>query len=96
MYKFNYVFVGKNTWYEFKDHRYHEMNDAMELRQKISTELCGEYQRLISDNNKIITSDDPNISEDDRESLEKKNKIVTPECWPAGIRADICRVEKNS
>lgn len=80
MYKFNYVYVGKNTWYEFKDHRYHEMNDAMELRQKISTELCGEYQRLISDNNKIISSDDPNISEDDRESVEKKNKVLTDIC----------------
>ena len=80
MYKFNYVYAGKNSWFEFREHRYHQINDAMTLRQKISTELCNEYQRLISDNNKIITSDDPNISEDDRESLEKKNKVLTDIC----------------
>ena len=79
MYKFNYVYAGKNSWFEFRN-RYHQNNDAMTLRQKISTELCNEYQRLISDNNKIITSDDPNISEDDRESLEKKNKVLTDIC----------------
>ena len=48
MYKFNYVYAGKNSWFEFREHRYHQINDAMTLRQKISTELCNEYQRLMA------------------------------------------------
>jgi hypothetical protein len=77
MNKFNYVYSDSAIWYEFKNHRYQNIKDkGFPLKTKISTDLCNEYQQLISDNNKIITCDDPNISEDDRENLEKKNVIL--------------------
>jgi len=81
MNKFKFVYTDNKVWYEYKNHRYSNIKDAgIPLKKKISTELCNEYQQLISDNNKIITCDDPNISEDDRESLEKKNKELTSIC----------------
>lgn len=79
MNKFNFVYSNK-IWYEFKNHRYHVINDGMTLKSKISNDLCNEYQQLMSDNNKIISCDDPDISEDDRENLEKKNTILNNIC----------------
>lgn len=81
MNKFNYIYSDNKNWYEFKNHRYFNIKDgAIPLKAKISTDLCDEYQQLISDNNKIITSNDPNISEDVREELSKKNTVLTSIC----------------
>lgn len=81
MNKFNYVYSDTGSWYEFKEHRYHNIkNFAISLKSKISTDLCDQYLLMISENNKIITCDDPDISEDDRENIEKKNVILTNIC----------------
>jgi phage/plasmid-associated DNA primase len=60
----------------FKNHLWKPMREAMELRQKISTELVNRYMRLISDYNRIGASDDPDISEEEKEEYKKKGKKV--------------------
>lgn len=57
---FKYQFVcasaKSRAWYEFKDHRWHEIDDGITLRKKISNELVDEYCKLISTYNDKITS----------------------------------------
>lgn len=72
-YEFKY---SCGEWYIFKNHLWQPMKEAMELRQKISTELVNKYMRLISDYNRIGASDDPDISEEEKEEYKKKGKKV--------------------
>ena len=78
MYKFEFVCSSpKNkVWYQFKNHKYQEIDDGIALRQKISTELCMEYIYLISNYNKNLSSDD-DICEEDKEAIKKKCKTLT-------------------
>ena len=48
MYKYEYICASiKNTaWYEFKNHRWHELDKGLNLRKKISVELAMEYMKL--------------------------------------------------
>jgi P4 family phage/plasmid primase-like protien len=71
MYKYEFKYSGRN-WYMFKNHLWTECNDGMELRQKISTELVNKYMKLISDYNKIASSDNTNITEEEKESFKTK------------------------
>ena len=38
----------KNTWYQFKNHRWNEIDDAIELRKKLSDEVVNKYEKLNS------------------------------------------------
>jgi P4 family phage/plasmid primase-like protien len=71
MYKYNFVY-SNNTWYMFRNHRWEEVNDAIYLRQKISTELCDKYRNIIIKYNKIISTTE--IEEEEKEKLVKKLK----------------------
>jgi P4 family phage/plasmid primase-like protien len=79
MYKYEYKFTG-SEWYMFRNHLWHKENDGMYLRQKISTDLLEKYILLMSDYNKICSSTDQNITEDDREEYKTKNKEITKIC----------------
>ena len=49
MYKYNYICVShKNkSFYEFKNHRWHVLDNAHSLRSRISNELINEYGKVI-------------------------------------------------
>ncbi len=70
-YEFKY---SNNEWYMFMNHLWHPMKEATELRQKISTELVVKYMTLISDFNLKAVSDDPEVSEEEKEEYKKKAK----------------------
>ena len=48
MYKHQFVCasIAKNKWYEFKDHRWQEMDKGLYLRKKISTDIAYEFKKL--------------------------------------------------
>jgi P4 family phage/plasmid primase-like protien len=70
IYKHEFKYSG-GRWYMFRNHLWMETSDGIELRQKISTELVSKYQRLISDLNKLASSEDPEITEEDKEEAKK-------------------------
>lgn len=83
MYKDQFVCVSakNNAWYEFKDHRWHEMDGGMGLRAKISTTMVDEYCRIISNyNEKAIAEegdeDDENIEQMKEKFLKKAQKFT--------------------
>lgn len=45
MFKYQYVCtsVKHNTWYEFRNHRWHEIEAGIELKKKLSNEVLNEY-----------------------------------------------------
>lgn len=49
MYKYQYVCAGikNNLWYQFKGHRWVEIENGMNLKQKISTKLAAKYRLLL-------------------------------------------------
>ena len=49
MYRYDYVCssIKHKTWYEFREHRWHETDSAYTLRKKISTEVVKEYGLIV-------------------------------------------------
>lgn len=72
MYEYEFVYCS-DDWYIYKNHRWNKETDGMSLRQKISTELCDKYFRIISEYNKVACSD---ISEEEKEEYKKKGNEV--------------------
>lgn len=85
MFKYQHVCasIKYNSWYEFRDHRWHEDDGAISLRQKISTNLVNEYFRIISDYNvewaKIDMDTDLTSEEKDKrkQEFEEKTKVLS-------------------
>jgi len=48
MYKYQYVCTSlrHNTWYEFKNHRWHEIEAGIDLKMKLSNDVLNEYLRM--------------------------------------------------
>lgn len=48
MYKYQYVCTSlrHNTWYEFKNHRWHEIEAGIDLKNKLSNDVLNEYLRM--------------------------------------------------
>jgi len=75
--KYEYEFKYSNEeWYKFENHVWVKEKDGISLRMKISNELVEIYSRIISSFNKMITSNDPGVSEEDKEECKAKNKEV--------------------
>lgn len=75
MYRYEFKYSG-NEWYIFKNHTWNKEQDGMSLRQKISTELFEKFMKVISDFNAAASSDDINITEEEKEEYKKKSKDV--------------------
>ena len=65
LYKYDYKFVpgdkiGKGTWYEFKNHRWHACNSAITLMQRIGNEVVNEFVKVsvYYQQNALIVNDD--------------------------------------
>ena len=74
MYRDVYVCVSfrHNSWFEFKDHKWSDVEGATTLYNKISTELVNMYLKLIRDNsNEALQSED----QEQRNALFKKNDV---------------------
>ena len=87
MFKQSFVCASskKNVWYHFKNHRWNELDDAVELKQKISKEVINEYYKLNS-------SLSVKASEMDSSSYEKE--IILARCKQ--IMAIITKLKTNS
>lgn len=74
MFKFQYVCVSIkfNTWYEFKNHRWIEMDSAIGLRKKISNDVLDEYLRLVSHYNECAIHE---IDDDKYQYLDKSKAL---------------------
>lgn len=75
MYKYQYVCVSHkyNTWYEFRNHRWHEIDNAVSLRRVLSNEVLNEYLRLISYYNKSAIE----MADENKDQYLSKSKSLT-------------------
>ncbi len=73
IYKYEFKFSG-GKWFMFSNHLWIETSEGLELRQKISTELVQKYSKLISEYNRLASSED--ITEEEKEEYKKKNGKV--------------------
>lgn len=77
MYKYEFVCasISKKVWFQFKDHRWRRLDDAVALRLYISNDVVNEYLRMHSDINKQAMEFDS--SSTSKEILiERGNKIM--------------------
>ncbi len=75
IYQYDFKY-SDGDWYTFKNHLWRKSKDGVDLRKMISTELVNKYMKLISDFNKKATSDDPDMTDEEREEYKKKGKKV--------------------
>lgn len=73
MHEYDFIYCDMD-WYIYKNHRWHKENDGMSLREKISTELCDRYFKIISQFNMMASNS--NITEEEKEEYKKKGKEV--------------------
>lgn len=76
---FKYDFKYSNEdWYKFDNHVWKKEigRQGLCIRSKISTDLCEIYIKIISKYNKIQTSYDPNISEEEKEEYKNRGKEI--------------------
>ena len=66
--------IKSGTWYMFEDHKWVRMETNLELYNKISTEMCEEYVRELSNCN--IESSNMDRSEEEREASQKRGEKI--------------------
>lgn len=70
--------IEKNIWYQFKDHRWHQTTQGVELRKKISNHLRNEVmlfrQKVCLEMSKVPENYYDNEEDDDDENDKKSNK----------------------
>ncbi len=74
MFKYQFVCtsIKYNIWYEFRNHRWVEMDMAIGLRKKISNDVLNEYLRLVSYYNQSAINE---IDEDKYQYLDKSKAL---------------------
>ena len=60
----------KNSWFQFKNHRWNELDDAIELRKKLSAQVVHEYDKL----DKYLTDIISNLDDEDEKDIKRKKK----------------------
>ena len=79
MYEYDFIY-SDNEWYIYKNHIWRRESDGMSLRQKISTELCDIYSKIMSKNNQIICGqikiNNQDITEEEKDEYKQKNKEI--------------------
>ena len=79
MYKYQYVCttVRQSIWYEYKGHRWVEIENGMSLKQKISTILAKKYRLLqIYYTNKLLDCEDEVSKKQIEEKMDQAKKLV--------------------
>ena len=67
--------VKSRIWYEFTEHKWYPVDDAISLRAKISKDLFGEYCKVSDSIRDYATRDD--IEDSERESAKKEMNALT-------------------
>ena len=60
----------KNAWYQFKNHRWNEIDDAIDLRKRLSSEVIHEYDML----DRHLSDQIANITDEDEKDIKRKKK----------------------
>ena len=60
----------KNSWYQFKNHRWTEIDDAIELRIRLSSEVINEYDML----DRHLSDQIAQLTDEDEKDLKRKKK----------------------
>ena len=60
----------KNIWYQFSKHRWNELDDAIELRKKLSSEVIDEYDHL----DRFLSDQISSLSDEDEKDIKRKKK----------------------
>ena len=82
MYKNEFVCASskRNTWFQFKNHRWREIDNAVELRKRLSHELVDEYLKLNMYESKKAYDMDASINNKEKqihmENLKTIGKII--------------------
>lgn len=78
MYKHDFVCFNakKNYWYQFKDHRWIEIDDSVDLKKKFSTEVVNEYMKYRSHLSNKAYDVNNNGSAQDQKNIEDKIAII--------------------
>lgn len=73
MYKHQFVnaSINKKKWYEFKNHRWQEMDKGLYLKKKISTDIALEYKKLSQHFKKALLN---STTEEEKKIIESKFK----------------------
>lgn len=77
--RFKCVDSKKDIWYEFRDHRWHEMDESLEIRKKVTDEVGKYYADLkLELNNELANTthsvDIGHVSEEEKFDLEREQK----------------------
>ena len=75
MFKYEYKYSGQE-WYKFETPIWIRELDGFCLRSKISTDLCEIYIKIITKYNQIQTSNNINITEEEKEECKNKGKEI--------------------
>ena len=75
LYEYEFVF-SDNDWYRYKDHIWVKEGDATGLRILMSNDVPKIYVKVINTYNKIITSSEMDISEQEKEDCKNKTKEI--------------------
>ena len=78
LYKTEFIYAKGKIWYQFKNHRWNTLEEAMSLKQRLSKELVKEYQKLRSNfmlKQQELDSDDPK-SEDYEKDIKKCSGVM--------------------
>lgn len=90
----------QNIWYEFKDHRWQQIDGGIELRRKISNDLVDEYCRLISKYNILASlkpeemTEDNTYTEEEQEEFIERSKVlhrITKDVKTSGYKDNVLK-----
>lgn len=73
------VAIKKNIWYEFKNHKWGEIDSGVTLRRKISNQMVNEYIKVIAEYNiksEIQDGDDDDIADEKEKYAKMATKFV--------------------
>ena len=79
LYKNEFVYAKRKVWYQFSNHRWIILDEAMSLKQRLSKDLVKEYQHLRSSfvlKQQDLDSDDPR-TEDLEKDIKKCASVMT-------------------
>jgi P4 family phage/plasmid primase-like protien len=72
MYRHQFVYGGCRSWYEFKNHRWHHIEDAYTLKKKLPTEVATEFMNVA--NYFTTRTTRPDVGDDERDGCAKTAK----------------------
>jgi P4 family phage/plasmid primase-like protien len=75
-YEFCCASIKNKCWFEYKNHRWNEVDDGISIRKKISTDLVEEYCRLITVYNSKAEIDEELLDAEEKEEYLRKSKVL--------------------